>query len=813
MGNKYEGIGIKCDIFSAKNEIEHMHRNIELDFVIEGQIKVVVDENEFDIQPEELILIDSNKKHYVYVKDEALICRIEISYEMLLDMTGEEYIFFLCNILTDKDAGYSEIRDIILKIISIQLENQKKEAFLLMEQYGRLLNCFIKFYRINLPGERDSAISNDTDRIREILNYINMNYQEPISLVSLSEQMFVSVSTLSRMFRKATGAKFPDYINQVRMHYAVSDLLNSNKSITEIAVDNGFSSPSSFNRVFKEIYGTTPSQYKKSVRNTYEKENAKLTESEQMQVRQYLDDNLIQKEDDDQMTVIRLQLAENDADAGELFQNISTKAVNLGAFNNLVSASVQQQVRQMVSQLKLQYFRVWNIFSPKCMIAASPEDKQLSFEQVDVALDFLVSIHVRPFFDMTDHPEVVIKNTRELSYRKEDSMGFKNLEQWSYFLDRLMNHIVFRYGEEEVSNWIFEFCNLPSASNFAYYENNIYADVFRESYKIIKGYCPSAKVGGPNWILDGCRPEIESYFDDWKSMGIYPDFYSVCIFPYVHGNGNNDSRDIYGYEYINERNMDPDFMNDQIHLIHEKLKQINAPERPLYVSETSTILSNRNAMNDHCGRGTNVLRITNQFQNYTDMICFWVATDRLSLRYAPQGVLHGGSGLMSKDGIPKPSYYALYFLAKMDGKLLGKGPGYIAVENSPNSIYIVCYNHKNLIENYKYAEADSVNINVHNVDQMFDNRSGLTLKFIVKGLEPDAEYVIKKHVVNQEYGSVMDEWKRLGFETEMRSNDIDYLKSVCVPRIQMKRRTAQQGQIVLEARLLAHEMQLLHIYK
>jgi len=61
MGNKYEGIGIKCDIFSAKNEIEHMHRNIELDFVIEGQIKVVVDENEFDIQPEELILIDSNK--------------------------------------------------------------------------------------------------------------------------------------------------------------------------------------------------------------------------------------------------------------------------------------------------------------------------------------------------------------------------------------------------------------------------------------------------------------------------------------------------------------------------------------------------------------------------------------------------------------------------------------------------------------------------------------------------------------------------------------------------------------------------------
>ena len=166
---------------------------------------------------------------------------------------------------------------------------------------------------------------------------------------------------------------------------------------------------------------------------------------------------------------------------------------------------------------------------------------------------------------------------------------------------------------------------------------------------------------------------------------------------------------------------------------------------------------------------------------------------------------------MSKDGIPKPSYYALYFLAKMGTNLLAKGEGYIAVRNAPDNIYIMCYNYKKLKYNYKYEETKQVN--VYNVDTMFDDDGEMTLKFMVSGLAPEEEYVIKQHVVNQEYGSVMDEWKKLDYEPEMRSNDIDYLKSICVPRIHMKRRVAQQGKMMLEAKMAPHEMLLLHIYK
>ena len=804
MSKKFDSRGITCDVFRAKNETEHFHRNIEMLFIIEGHVTVVIEENEYVLHSEEILLINSNKMHYIYVNGDALVCRINISYEMMTDLLDEEYISFWCAQIPSDTPNYRELYDIFHQIIFLKMNDDKKDAFRFMELYGRLINCLVRNYKITVAEGGAGKSITDSARIQEILTYINNNYQEPISLVSLSDSMFVSVSTVSRIFKKITGVKFPDYVNQVRMHYAVDDLLNSNKSITEIAIDNGFSSPSSFNRVFKELYRTTPSQYKKSVRNIQEKRSIKLTDEEEAQIRQYLN------------THVQVQKAQKPSETINIsqkkirpFRHISTKAVTVGAFYKMVSSSVQKQISQMVKQLGLSHIRMWNLFSPQCMIAAGPDEKTLSFDMVDMVLDFLTGLHVHPFFDMTDHPECVIKNNRMLYFRKEDNMGFQNLDQWSYFLTQFMDHVMFRYGEEEVSHWIFEFGNFPVPLGFAYYENNDYWKVFESSYNIIKSRCRSCLVGGPDWLLDGSEFDVGCDVDQWEKMGIYPDYYSVFLFPYkVSPNSDLKEQDKITDQL---RNMDPDFMMNQIRNITNRLKAVNAPERPLFVTETTTILSNRNAMNDHCGRGTNVLRVTNAFQEYADLICFWVATDRLSVHYAPPGILHGGSGLMSKDGIPKPSYYALYFLAKLGDDLLSSGDGYIAVRNSPNNIYILCYNYKNLIFNYKYEEENLVD--VYNVDTMFENNDPVTMKFLVQDMIPGGEYVIKRHIVNREHGSVMDEWKRLGFEPVMRSNDIDYMKNICIPRIQMEHRTAENGEIFLEAELKAHEMLLLHIYK
>ncbi|MBQ9031695.1 MAG: helix-turn-helix domain-containing protein [Parasporobacterium sp.] len=796
----------KCEIFHGKNETEHFHRDIELIFIIDGHIHVMIENNEFRVETEEFLLINSNRKHFIYVDEESMVCRFYISYDMISQLFEEDYIAFWCNIISKKDPGYEELKNTTRELIRLKVQDIPAERFRMMEQYAKLINLLTHNYRICRTTGSDLPEASQDSQLQEIISFINNNYNEPLNLADLADRMFVSLSTMSRLFKKTTGAKFPDYINQIRLHHAIDDLLNTNKSVTEIAVDNGFSTPSSFNRVFKEIYGTTPSQYKKSVRSNVDREEEGLTTEEESHVKEYLKEKAALGPQVRETPLIDLKPG-----SGKQFHPIATQTVSLGAFYQLTNSSVQSQIRQMAEQLGLSYIRMWNIFSPRCMVAVSPQEKTLSFEQIDIALDFLVSIHLHPFLDMTDHPECLIKNGRKLFFRKEDSMGFQSLEQWSYFLDKLMEHVVFRYGYEEVSRWIFEFGDYSVESGLdyygtgeAYYSGNIYKDVFQASYKIIKSHCRDAMVGGPDWVFDGKKISLQSHFDVWKSIGIWPDFYSIHIFPYM-----NNTDETTGYSH--DRSMDPDFLNKQIHQANRMLEECHAPKRPLYVTETTTILSNRNSMNDHLNRGTNVLRVANLFQGYADMVCFWVATDRLSLHYAPAGILHGGSGLMSKDGIPKPTYFALYFLSKLGTDLIGQGPGYLAVQNSPNNIYILCYNHKNLKYDYKYEEENTVN--VYNVNTMFQDQDFLQIRFMVHGLEAGQEYVIKRHVVNQESGSVIDEWKRLGYEPEMRSNDIQYMKNICVPRIRMEHRVAEKGMIYLEAQMQPHEMLLLHIYK
>ena len=216
MRKQFDGRGISCDVIRAKNETEHFHRNFELIFMIEGHITVVIEDTEYVLHPEEMLLINTNKNHHIYVDEDALLCRVNVSYDMLAELLNEKYVSFWCTALSSDAPSYREICDTFHQIILLRMDDNRKDAFRLMEYYGRLLNLLVRNYKISSTGEKKSSEIAESDRMQEILSYINNNYQEPISLVSLADSMYVSVSTLSRIFKKITGVKFPDYVNQVR---------------------------------------------------------------------------------------------------------------------------------------------------------------------------------------------------------------------------------------------------------------------------------------------------------------------------------------------------------------------------------------------------------------------------------------------------------------------------------------------------------------------------------------------------------------------------------------------------------------------
>ena len=113
--------------------------------------------------------------------------------------------------------------------------------------------------------ESDKGYQDETERTRAIIEYIQNNYNRQIGLQDLAEQLHLTVPYLSKYIKQNLKSGFIDYLNSVRISHTIDDLRLTDHSMTRIAFDNGFSSLTSFNRVFREALQMTPSEFRKQV--------------------------------------------------------------------------------------------------------------------------------------------------------------------------------------------------------------------------------------------------------------------------------------------------------------------------------------------------------------------------------------------------------------------------------------------------------------------------------------------------------------------------------------------------------------------
>jgi AraC-like DNA-binding protein/ligand-binding sensor protein len=104
----------------------------------------------------------------------------------------------------------------------------------------------------------------ESPMVRRARAYILANHADPIGLEKVAQTMHVSTFYFCKMFKKATGLTFTDYLSRVRVEKAKTLLLNPHLRISEIAYDVGFQSLTHFNRMFRKIVGQSPTVYRES---------------------------------------------------------------------------------------------------------------------------------------------------------------------------------------------------------------------------------------------------------------------------------------------------------------------------------------------------------------------------------------------------------------------------------------------------------------------------------------------------------------------------------------------------------------------
>ena len=118
-----------------------------------------------------------------------------------------------------------------------------------------------------------------SDRLRNILDYVDKNYHQKILLSDLAEQEHLSLYYLSHLFSDSMGMSFQEYLSHVRCEQARRLFLSSDCSLLDVSLRCGFSDPKYFNRDFTRQYGCSPKEYRKKSRISipYPKQTLSLT--------------------------------------------------------------------------------------------------------------------------------------------------------------------------------------------------------------------------------------------------------------------------------------------------------------------------------------------------------------------------------------------------------------------------------------------------------------------------------------------------------------------------------------------------------
>lgn len=147
----------------------------------------------------------------------------------------------------------------------------EKNPFILPEKYNAIVRLLTFF------ADQLSALSNQlvTEKINaepplvlKAREYIDKHKTEELSLANVAKAAGASVFHFCKVFHKATGLKFTDYVARVRVEDARTRLLNHNVRISEIAYDVGFQSLTQFNRTFKRVFGQSPSGFRARLSST-----------------------------------------------------------------------------------------------------------------------------------------------------------------------------------------------------------------------------------------------------------------------------------------------------------------------------------------------------------------------------------------------------------------------------------------------------------------------------------------------------------------------------------------------------------------
>lgn len=250
--------------------IPHWHLPGEIITPLENTYEVTIAGDTLVLQPSDILIIAPGELHSINAPPTGVRYIMNYSPSRFEQIKDISFLFAMLRpyYLLRAQEKPELSAELFSLLAGIEAEYFGDEAYCDGAMFTLLLSFFVKLGRYSIQLERfqgstQSKQQEYTALFMSVCNYINQHCTDNLSLDQMAKNAGFSKYHFCRLFKEFTGTTFHDYLTNSRILWAKNLLGDSSISITEISMRSGFNSLSTFNRIFREQLGCTPSEYRK----------------------------------------------------------------------------------------------------------------------------------------------------------------------------------------------------------------------------------------------------------------------------------------------------------------------------------------------------------------------------------------------------------------------------------------------------------------------------------------------------------------------------------------------------------------------
>ncbi len=267
--DKEEGYSFFANHMNGAVVSLHCHKHFELFYLVSGQANVQLEHQSYEMKEGDIVYVAPYQRHRIQClgKSRFLVVQFQAS------VIGKRYehimrIPYFIKLMMEEAAvsqcieGNNELGTLFEAVETMILKEEVGKEIGSKSILLALVHALVKLELLNLDY-LDQMLQSQTDKMMEVLRYVQEHIEKEITEEEVAHMLGYNTSYFSQLFKRNMKINFSTYLLYYKVSEAEKMLIETNQSVTEIALALGFNSLSYFNRVFKKKHKMAPSQYRK----------------------------------------------------------------------------------------------------------------------------------------------------------------------------------------------------------------------------------------------------------------------------------------------------------------------------------------------------------------------------------------------------------------------------------------------------------------------------------------------------------------------------------------------------------------------